>query len=172
VDDLFLIAEIKAVHGSNGFVLIDSFSDFSERFFNLKSVFLEVFGSRKEFFIESVLDVRNRIAIKLKGFDSSEDVKQFIGKKVYVTDEQSVKPTKDTFFIHDLIGSMVFRESSEIGVIIDVLILPANDVLVVENTDKKRALIPVVKDYIKSFDAFSKRLELVPGCDLLYDDEN
>ena len=172
MDELFLIAEIKAVHGSNGFVLIDSFSDFSNRFFSLKSVFLEIFGSKKEFFIESVLEVKNRIAIKLKGFDSGDDVQQFIGKKVYVNDEQSVKLSEDTFFIHDLIGSKVFQESVFVGTIIDVLVLPANDVLVVQNEKGKRILVPVIKNYIKDFVVELKRLELVPGCDLLYDDEN
>ncbi len=172
MDDLFLIAEIKAVHGSNGFVFIDSFSDFDNRFFELKSVIIEIFGSRKEFFIEGVQEVKNRITIKLKGFDSGEEVLQLIGKKVYVDNDHSVKLSKDTFFIHDLIGSKVFSESTSLGSIIDVLVLPANDVFVVQDEKGKRILIPAVKDFIKDFDVALKRLELVPGCDLLYDDEN
>lgn len=172
MNDLFLIAEIKAVHGSNGFVFIDSFSDFSERFFELNSVFLEIFGSRKEFFIESVQEVKNRIAVKFKGFNSSDEVQQFIGLKIYVDNEHSVKLSKDSYFIHDLIGSKVFTESLFLGSIIDVLVLPANDVFVVQDEKGRRILIPAVKDFIKDFDAALRKLELVPGCDLLYDDEN
>jgi len=172
VDDLFLIAEIKAVHGSNGFVLIDSFSDFSERFFKLNSVFLDLFGSKKEFFVENVIEVGGRIALKFKNFNSGEDVNFLLGKKIFVNEKNSVKLSKDTYFVHDLIGSEVYRDSILLGCVEDVLAYPANDVYVINKVDKKKFLIPAIKDYILSFDAAKKRLELVPDCDLLYDDEN
>jgi ribosomal 30S subunit maturation factor RimM len=66
----------------------------------------------------------------------------------------------------------VFRDGIEIGFIEDVLVLPANDVIVIVDKVNKRILIPAIKDFIKSFDAARKRLDLVTGCDLLYDDEN
>ena len=171
-DDLILIAEIKNVHGSNGFITIDSFSDFSNRFYELNSVFIEVFGSMKEFFVENVSEVSGRFALKLKGFNSDEDVKILIGKKIYVDKEHSIKLSDDTYFIHDLIGSEVFRDLKRVGIIKDVVLLPANDIYVVEDEKKNRLLIPAIKDYIKNFDANLKRLELVPGCDLFYDDED
>lgn len=172
MDELFLIAEIKAVHGSNGFVLIDSFSDFSERFFKLNSVFLDLFGSKKEFFVENVIEVGGRIALKFKNFNSGEDVNFLIGKKIFVTEENSVKLSKDTYFVHDLIGSEVYRDSILLGFLVDVLAYPANDVYVIKKIDQKKILIPAIKDYILFFDPAKKRLELVPDCDLLYDDEN
>ncbi len=172
MDDLFLIAEIKAVHGSNGFVLIDSFSDFSERFFKLNSVFLEMFGSKKEFFVENVIEVGGRIALKFKNFNSGEDVNFLLGKKIFVSEKNSVKLSKDTYFVHDLIGSEVYRDSILLGFLVDVMAYPANDVYVINMIDHKKILIPAIKDFILSFDPVKKRLELVPDCDLLYDDEN
>ncbi|MHB8905921.1 MAG: hypothetical protein ACYC6D_07335, partial [Melioribacteraceae bacterium] len=59
-----------------------------------------------------------------------------------------------------------------LGYIEDVLAYPANDVYVINKIDNKKILIPAIKDYILSFDPAKKRLELVPDCDLLYDDEN
>ena len=105
MDELFLIAEIKAVHSSNGLVLIDSFSDFSERFFNLNSVFIELFGLKKEFVVENVIEVSGRIALKFKNFDTGDDVKILVGKMIFVEEKNSVKLSKDTYFVHDLIGS-------------------------------------------------------------------
>jgi 16S rRNA processing protein RimM len=172
VNELFLIAEIKAVHGSNGFVLIDSFSDFSERFFKLNSVFLDLFGSKKEFFVENVIEVGGRIALKFKNFNSGEDVNFLIGKKIFVNEENSVKLSKDTYFVHDLIGSEVYRDSIFLGYVEEVFAYPANDVYVIKKIDQKKILIPAIKDYILFFDPAKKRLELVPDCDLLYDDEN
>jgi 16S rRNA processing protein RimM len=172
VDDLILIAEVRNVHGSSGFVVIDSYSDFSKRFYELSSVFIEIFGSMKEFFVESVSEVGGKFTIKLKGFNSSDESKIFIGKKIFVDKEHVVKLSENTYFIHDLIGSEVFIDIKRVGIIIDVMILPANDIYVVEDDMKKRLLIPAIKDYIKNFDANLKRLELVPDCDLLYDDED
>ena len=172
MNDFFLIAEIKAVHSSSGFVLIDSFSDFTERFFKLKSVFIEVFGLKKEFFVENVIEVSGRIALKFKNFNSAEDVKILVGKQIFVDEKNSVKLSKDTYFVHDLIGSEVYRNSLLIGHIEDVLAYPANDVYLIKDVDQKNFMIPAVKDFIKSFDAVKKRLELVDDCDLLYDDEN
>lgn len=172
MDDFFLIAEIKAVHGSNGLVLIDSYSDFSERFFKLNSVFIDLFGSKKEFFVENVIEVGGRIALKFKNFNSDDDVKILVGKKIFVEEKNSVKLSKDTYFVHDLIGSEVFRNSKLLGVVEDVLAYPANDVYVIKDIDQKNLLVPAIKDFIKSFEPLKKRLELVDDCDLLYDDEN
>jgi len=172
VDDLFLIAEVAEVFNSSGFVLINSFSDFSERFFKLNSVYFEFFNSRKEFFVENVIEVNGNIAIKFKGIDNAEDVKFLIGKKIYVDKNHSVKLSADTYFIHDLIGSKVFKESKFFGILEDVLVMPANDVYVIKDTNQKKVLVPATKQYIKSFDPDSKKLELMPDCDLLYDDEN
>jgi len=172
VDQFFLIAEIRAVHSSNGFVLIDSFSDFTERFFKLNSVFIELFGLKKEFVVENVIEVSGRIALKFKNFNSAGDVKILVGKKIFVDEKNSVKLAKDTYFVHDLIGSEVFRNSKLIGHVEDVLAYPANDVYLIKDVDQKKIMIPAVKDFIKSFEPGKKRLELVDDCDLLYDDEN
>ena len=172
MDDFFLIAEVKAVYGSKGFVFIESYSDFSERFFKLNSVYLEFFSSRKEFFVENIMEVDGNIALKFKGFDNNEDVKFLLGKKIYVDKEHSVILSDDTYFIHDLIGSEVFQESKLIGFLEDVLTLQSNDVYVIRDAEKKKFLVPAIKDYVQSFDPVKKRLELIPDCDLLYDDEN
>ena len=172
MDDFFLIAEVKAVYGSKGFVLIESYSDFSERFYKLNSVYLEFFSSRKEFFVENIMEVDGNFALKFKGFDNNEDVKFLLGKKIYVDKEHSVKLSADTYFIHDLIGSEVFQRSKLIGLLEDVLILRSNDVYVIRDTEKKKVLVPAIKNYVQSFDPVKKRLELMPDCDLLYDDEN
>ncbi len=172
MNDLFLIAEIKAVYGSNGSVLIESFSDFPERFFKLESVFIDLFGNKKEFFVESVNETGGRITLKFKNFDSAEDVKILVGKKVFVSKEKSVKLSDNTFYIHDLLNSDVFWNSNLIGQVTDVLRYPANDVYEITDNDGKKILLPAVKDYIASFDPVNKRLELVTDCDLLYDDEN
>jgi len=172
VNDLFLIAEIKSAYGSNGFVVIDSFSDFKDRFFDLKNVYVEIFGNFKNFVVESAKVLDKKLVLKFVGFNSEQDVQLLLGKKIFVDKDNLVRPEENTFFIHDLLNSVVFRDGEEIGLIEDVLVLPANDVIVIVDKENKRILIPAIKDFVQSFDAEKKRLDLVTGCDLLYDDEN
>ena len=171
MNDLFLIAEIKSAYGSGGGVQIESYSDFKDRFFDLKKVFIEIFGTRKELLVEYAKKIDNKFVLKFVGFDSSEFVKILLGKKLYVDDEGVVKPSKDTYFIHDLIGSEVVHNGEILGFVEDVFAYPANDVIVVKDKDNRLISIPAIKDFIKSFDAGKKRLELIDGSELLYDDE-
>jgi 16S rRNA processing protein RimM len=172
VDDFFLIAEIKSAFGADGYVLIDSFSDFKERFFKLSNVFVEVFGNKKQFIVESVKEVEKGIILKFSGFDSTNDVEFLLGKRIFVEKENSVKLSENTYYIHDLINSSVFMGTNLIGTIEDVWTLPANDVVVVKDINNRKILIPAVHEYIDRFDTVNKNLVLVSGCDLLYDDEN
>ncbi len=172
MNELFLIAKVKAVYGANGFVLIDSFSDFYERFFKLDSVFVEVFGSVKKFFVESVKECDGSFAIKFKGFNTIDDAKIFVGKKIFIDNKDTVQLSDNVFFIHDIIGCKVFKNSELFGIVEDVMVLPANDVFVVIDQNKRRILVPAVKSYIDHFDPDEKKIELAADCDLLYDDEN
>ncbi|KAF0152634.1 MAG: 16S rRNA processing protein RimM [Ignavibacteria bacterium] len=172
MSDHFLIAEIKSAFGVNGFVAVDSFSDFNNRFFELEKVYIEIFGNLKQFIVEDVKQTDNKIVLKFAGFHSDADVNVLIGRKVFVDQENLVRLDADTYFIHDLVKSQVFRNSQLIGTVEDVFVFPANDVIVVVDNSARKILIPAIKDYIKTFNSEEKRLDLVNDCDLLYDDEN
>jgi 16S rRNA processing protein RimM len=172
VDQFILIAKIIALHGSNGFVIIYSYSDCSERFYSLKKIFIEFFGNKKEFVVEEVDKIKDKFLLKIRGFNSSDDAKIFIGKQIFIDAKDSVKLSENTFFIHDIIGSKVYRDLVLLGTVTDVLVLPANDVYVVSDNDNKNILIPAIKDYIKKIDPVKKRIDLVSNCHLLYENEN
>jgi 16S rRNA processing protein RimM len=172
VDDFLLIAKVKSIHGNDGFLSIESFSDFQDRFLKLEKVFADFFGVRKEFIVEAVDYFSKKIVIKIEGFNNSDDASIFIGKNLFVCQSEAIPASGDVFFIHDLIGSEVFQKERLIGVIVDVLKLPANDVYLVKNRVKKEILIPAVKDFIQKFDAKKKRVDITPEFDLTYYDED
>ncbi|MCX7797912.1 MAG: ribosome maturation factor RimM [Melioribacter sp.] len=172
MEDLILIAVVKSVLNNEGFVAINSYSDFDERFFELKKVFIEFFGNSKEFTVEKIKIIDGKIALKIKGFDNSKDAALFLGKRIFVKPNDAVKLEKDTYFIHDLIGSKVYRNRKLLGYLKDVYVLKSNDVYVIEDLNGRKVLIPAIKDYIRKFQPKKKRLDLVEDCDLLYDDEN
>lgn len=172
--DYFLIAEIKSVNSSDGFLGVRSHSDSAERFLHLEKVFIDIFGGMRKFIVEDVRIDRQLILIKFLNFNTSEDVSFLVGKKVFVEKPDTLKIDKEsnTFFIHDLIGCKVIRNSKFVGVLEEVLTLPANDVYIIKDSEGGEILIPAVKDFVLNIDIKNKVLTLVPGQFDIYDDEN
>lgn len=170
MDGYILIAKISSVYGKGGYLRLQSFSDFPDRFFKLKTVFVEFYASLKSLKIEKVKFDGEDLLVKFEKFDSDKDVEMFTGKELFIPETEITALPEDTFYIHDLIGSKVVYRDRELGVIEDVMVLPANDVYVVSK-EGKETLVPAVKEFIKSFSPEGKLLVLsdnFPG----YDDEN
>lgn len=167
------ITQGKSVFRSakEGFVKIFSYSDFPERFFNLKKVYIDFFGEKKEFWVERVEKINDSVLLKFRNFDTAGDVSVLVGKEIFVDNENLIKLPDNYFFVHDLLGSEVFRNNEFFGKIKDVLSYPANDVYVIENNGVE-ILIPAVPDYLESFDPDKKILVLKPGDELYENDEN
>lgn len=172
MEEYFLVAKIVSAFGRDGFVKISSFTDFQERFFKLKKVYLDFFGEKKEFIVEEVKNSKGSFSFKFKNFNNEEDVKILVGKEVLVDGKELIKLPEDYYFIHDLIGSKVLRNNVEIGKIRNVVSFPANDVYVIENEQGKEILVPAVHDYVENFDPAGKVLKLKPGKKLYEDDED
>ena len=173
-NSFFLIAEIKSVFDQAGFVSIKSYSDFTDRFLDLENVFIDVFGGMREFVVEEVETGNSGIILKFQNFESEDDVRFLIGKKIYVSSSDVVKieDKQDTYFVHDLIGCEVYRNDEYFGIVEDVLSFPANDVYVVKNSNDKEILVPAVKDFVNSVNISEKKIILVPGESDIYDDED
>ena len=172
MSDFFLIATIDSVFGKDGFVKINSHSDFPDRFYELEQVYIDFWGDKKEFFVERVSERKKYITLKFKNFDNVSDVQALVGKNVFVDEKNVIKPPEGSFFVHDLLGSRVYRNNREFGTLKDVLRLPANDVYVIENVQGEEILMPAIQDYIESFDRENKILVIKPGNQIYEDDEN
>jgi 16S rRNA processing protein RimM len=135
-------------------------------------VFVDFFNEKKKFFIEDVKRKKDYFLIKFRNFNSERDVELLIGKEIFVDKANLVKLPEDQFFVHDLIGSEVYRNDKLLGVIKDVLPLPANDVYVVNDAEGNEILVPAVKEIILEFNPETKMLILKPGEDLYETDED
>jgi 16S rRNA processing protein RimM len=170
--EYILIARIEQLYGKDGFVKLKLFSDFPDRFLNLKKVYIDFWGDKKRFFVEDVNDLKGKIIIKFKKFDSPRDSQVLIDREIYVDEKDAVSLPDNHYFVHDLIGSEVVVEKERIGTISEVIKGKANDVLVVLTDDKNEKLIPFVLNFIEKFDAAKKRLILNISKDFLEDDED
>lgn len=169
--DYFLIAKVEQLYGKNGFVRLESYSDFPERFFSVEKVYIDFWGDKKMFYVEDVKDVKGKIIIKFKRFDSTRDSQVLINRDVYVLEKDVVSLPENHFFIHDLIGCHVFAGKERIGTVSDIIKSKANDVLVILTDDKKEELIPFVLNFIEKFDAARKELILNIKKDFFEDED-
>jgi len=167
---LFLIAEISSIF-ADGFVSIKSYSDFPERFNRLKTVFIEIFGDYRKFFVDEVDHFNGEILLKFKNFDNQEDLFPLLHKKIYIEDKDSVKLDANVFYIHDLVGSSVYQKNKKLGIIKEVLNLACHDIYVLE-TGSEDLLIPAVKEFIDEFDLKRKMMIISANVDLGLEDEN
>lgn len=172
MSDYFLIAEIKDVFNSDGSVIIKSISDFPERFVELKKIFIDYLGEKKEISINSIKKIDKKLVFKFEGFNSISDVQFLLGKKIYVDSSGLIKLPKDTFFIHDLIGSEIYFENEFFGIVTDVLRLPNNDVYVVKNKHGNEIMIPALKKFFKRVSEIDKKLFLSEESKMFFNDEN
>jgi 16S rRNA processing protein RimM len=172
LDDYFLIGEIKSNYDDEGFVVIDSFSDFIDRFFDLKFVFIKIYGVEKKLFVDAVKIIDGSIVMRFKNFISLKDTEPLIGLKLFVDEENVVSLDDDTFFVHDLLGCKVYYADKFFGDVVDVLKLESNDVYVIHDSKKEEHLIPAVRDYIKSIDINTKRIELISDWETMFYDED
>lgn len=172
MNNCFLIAKILGPSGNAGYVKIFSYSDFPDRFKQLKKVYIDFFGDKKIFSVEKVKFQKKDIILKLANFDSSKDVEILTGKELFVDSTDAVTLPENVFFIHDLIGSKVIQNNIQLGIITDVLSSPANDIYVIKKPDNEELLIPAVVSFIDIFDSQKKELILKADIDLSNDDEN
>jgi 16S rRNA processing protein RimM len=171
VSEYFLIARITSASDKKGFVKINSYSDFPERFFSLRVVYIDFYGRKKKFIVEEVKKLKKDFFIRFKNFNSEKETKILLNKEIFVEESDAVRLPENTFFIHDLIGSRVFRNSMYFGTIRDVLLYPANNVYVIEDEIGGEILLPALSELIESFDVEKKIMVLKPG-ESFYEDED
>lgn len=140
--------------------MVSPVTDFPDRFVVGLNVFIDVFGDRKLFIIDDVINDKGKVYLKFQNFDSSDSIDFLINKKIFVKEEDLVKLEADTYFVHDLIGCKVYKDLKFFGYLKEVYSLPANDVYVVDDEKGEEILIPAIEKYVKSINIKDKRIDI------------
>ncbi|MFZ1978657.1 MAG: ribosome maturation factor RimM [Bacteroidota bacterium] len=157
--ELIAIGKIAKPVGIRGELKIIPLTDDLNRFLNLRTVMT---GTAAEQAVERLI-VRVRISAQhivaaLEGVSSVEEAEVLRNDFVFIPEEQKKLPGKGRYLIDRIIGCAVAGEDgASIGILTDVLKLPANDVWVVRSGEKE-FLIPAVKEFVESVDEERKRI--------------
>ena len=135
--------QIVTTHGVRGELKVLPWADGPEFLCDFSRVRI----SGRDYNVESCRVQKTCNLLKIEGIDTMEDAQKLRGKTVEV---YRCDAPEDLIFVAELIGTKVFCEGNEIGVISDVLDYPANKVYVVKG--QQEYMIPAVKQFILSTD--------------------
>ena len=108
--------------------------------------------------IETIKIAGEKSCIRLSGCNTLEDAEQVQGSVFFLPRDEFDPVGKNEHYLVDMIGSRVLDENQKsIGTVKDVLIMSAQNIIVVE-TGENEILIPYVDAHIELFDKQKKNL--------------
>jgi 16S rRNA processing protein RimM len=136
-----LIAKIQAHQGLKGWLKIYSYSETTEKFSKYSYFFISNEENNYiQLKVEKIIFDKN-IKIKFENYNSREELEKYIGKYLYIENDQLDELEVNQFYWEELIGLEVYLENDDkIGVVSDIIETGSNDVLVIQGN--KEYLIP------------------------------
>jgi len=170
-DELVNIGRIGGTHGYKGLLKVLSFTDYPQRFKQLKQVYVGQGNNTRLMTVESVTACKGYFLFKFKEVDNKETARELNNHFIQV-EERDIYPLPPGHYYHfQLIGLSVFDEKKGyLGILNEVLETGANDVYVIKSEQYGEILIPAIKQVIIKVDLSENKMlvNLLPG--LLEDD--
>ena len=156
------IGQVVNVVGLKGELKVYHYSDYKERFEELKKVYLE----KVLYQITGVRYMKEIVILKVQGIDTRTEAEKHKGENIYIEQEDVRALPEDTYYIFDLIGLSVIDEKGQvIGTLSDVIQNSAQDLYEVERENKSKFLIPAVEEFILNINMESRTMtvKLIEG---------
>jgi len=159
METLVTIGTIIKPYGVKGEVIVKNESRWYEPFKGIKEISAfkgpHIIGLRIEF----TQAQKDGLRIKFKEIDNPETGATFSGAELKIPASQLPELPKDQFYAFELKGFEVFdMNDRKVGIITDAVNFPANDVIMIEDSDGKEWLIPALKSTIKGIDRRSRKI--------------
>lgn len=166
LQNCFRIGQIVKAHGIKGEVVLEMDEDHAEEFSELESVFVEINQKLVPFFIEEIQAHGKRAIIKFEEIESVEETRLLLKKQIFISSDQL---PEEADFYHDAILGFLVKDKTkgEIGLVIEYIERPAQDLLLVDYHGKE-VYIPVDPSIVIKADR-KKKILLVDLPDGLLD---
>ena len=155
--DFITVGRIINTHGLKGELKVYPLTDDSNRFKELKSVYVD--GILKN--ITGCKLQSKKVILKIEGIDSIEKALEYKGKYLEVSRENAVKLEEGRYFIVDIVGCRVIDEEGVFyGKISEVINTYHNDVYWIKGDNE--LLIPAIGDIVLKVDIEKKEIIIKP----------
>lgn len=162
-EELILIAKIRRAHGLKGEVLLESFTMDDRRFKQLKRVFLRgKSGALTEANIETARITANGVLVKFVEYPDKTAADSIQFNEVVIPISERAKLPDGHAYYDEMIGmDVIDDESSEkLGVVRDIMELPAGDVFVIDLLDGTEHLLSSVGEEIRKIEPKNNTLRV------------
>ena len=150
MNDMIEIGKIVNVHGLKGEVKIVPWLDFPEMFEVFDTVWTD--EGKNELNVRSVKYQKSNIIAGFEEVNDANGAQILKNKTLYVPREYFDDLPDGTYLIADIIGLKVVDDTTEYGVITDVIQTGANDVYVFTKLGAADLLVPKIPDCVKEID--------------------
>ena len=169
-----VVARVGRALGIHGDLLVDVLTDDPERRLSAGCTVLRGDGS---LVIASSRSHGNRLAVHFEGVDDRTSAEGLTGSLLEVDRDPSERPDDpEEFYDDDLLGMTVFlvggqpaSAGEQVGTVIEVVHLPAQDLLALRLEDDREVLIPFVAEIVPDIDLERRRIMIDPPPGLLED---
>jgi 16S rRNA processing protein RimM len=147
------IARIVAVHGLRGTLKAALHWSGSTALLQAKELVLRLpNGELRRYTIESCTPAPKVLLLKLRGVDTREAAEALRGARIEV-ERESLPEHEQGPYLVDLVGASVEGPDGPLGKVVEVLVNPSVESLLVEQPDGRRLEVMLRSEFIESIDA-------------------
>ncbi len=158
--DCFYLGKIIKKYSFNGKVLVKIDSDNSEKYSNLKNVFVENDKVLIPFFIKKIkLHKPNIYRIQFEDINSEELANKILKKEIYLPLSSLPKLKGKKFYFHEVIGFKAINNNNIIGIVEKINDQSPQAIFEIRNPDKL-ILVPIHNKFIIRINRKEKKIEL------------
>ena len=151
--ELYLTGIVLKPKGLKGELKVQPVTDYPESFLKRREFYMG--KTQGDAVLRKVLTAKLNQGFAwmvFEGIGTREEAEAVAGYRLFVTGEELEPLPDDRAYIHDLIGLEVLDEDGgRIGVVSDVLQMPAHDVYEIEVGGRK-VLVPAVEEFVDEID--------------------
>lgn len=161
-EPLFLVVgKIRRPHGIKGELVMEVLTDFPERIQVGRTFFAG--DDHQPLKIESLRWHKNYLLIKFHGYDTPESAGVFRNVLIYKPIDHVPQLPEGEYYHYQLLGLTVVDEAGEIvGVLQEILVTGANDVMLIQSPDNKEVLIPLIDSVLLNVNLEEKTIRVKP----------
>ena len=165
VQERVLIGTIVGAHGVKGTFRIHPLTDYPERFFDMKKLYLEKTGKpHRELEVLKIAghEGKGQILVSAAGITDRDRAEELSGYRITVAPDERVELPEGEYWIDSLIGMDVINiENGEhLGKIEDVMSTGSSDLYQVRTPEDEAKIIPAIADIVREIDVASGEVKV------------
>ena len=157
------LGQLIKPHGIKGELKVLFFNENSKSLKSNQSIFLKDLNNKVfDYKIENIFYHSKKNRIKFFDINTIEEAEKLRGYILNVLRSDLPKLNKNEYYLNDLVGYLLIDDSNKnYGIVSDVLVLPANNVLSV-TMENKEYLIPLIDDVVLNINQEEKKIIIDP----------